>query len=74
MCCNNKLCTIGVPIYDDVINILNKNKALKLFLTKGYRSSYEINEFTQGILGQLNNASSFERHEASPLILSERAL
>lgn len=60
----------GISLYDDVINILNKKRSLKLFLTKSYRSSYEINEFTQRILGSVQNSSSFERHEAEPQIVS----
>ncbi|AHF07834.1 HelD family protein [Desulfitobacterium metallireducens] len=59
----------GISLYDDVINILNKKKSLKLFLTKSYRSSYEVNEFTQKILGPVKNSSSFERHEAEPQIV-----
>jgi DNA helicase II / ATP-dependent DNA helicase PcrA len=60
----------GISIYDEMINILVKKKALKLFLTKSYRSSYEINEFTQKILGQVKESSSFERHEAEPRLVS----
>lgn len=59
----------GFFLYDDIINILNKEKALKLYLTKSYRSSYEINEFTQKILGTVKNATSFERHEPKPLLV-----
>ena len=61
--------TSGISLYDDIINIIDKKKALKLFLTKSYRSSFEINQFTQKILGTANGFSSFERHEAEPLIV-----
>lgn len=59
----------GMSLYDELINILEKKKALKLFLSKSYRSSYEINEFTQKILGAVGDASSFRRHEADPRIV-----
>ncbi len=59
--------------YDDIIQSLDKKKALKLFLSKSYRSSYEINEFTQKILGSVADSSSFRRHEADPLIVSKES-
>lgn len=58
-----------ISLYDDIIQILNKNKALKLFLTKSYRSSYEINQFSKKILGTVQDFSPFERHEAKPQIV-----
>lgn len=38
-------------LYDDISEILKKPKTIKLFLNKGYRSSYEISAFTQRLLG-----------------------
>ncbi|WP_347460501.1 UvrD-helicase domain-containing protein [Clostridium sp. DMHC 10] len=39
-------------IYEDIDKILHKNRSLKLFLNKGYRSSMEINLFAQKVLGK----------------------
>lgn len=55
-------------IYDHVSEILNKQKTIKLSLNKGYRSSFEINKFTQKLLGVEQNCISFERHEKAPII------
>ncbi|MFA5881572.1 MAG: UvrD-helicase domain-containing protein [Eubacteriales bacterium] len=55
-------------LYDDISEILNKRKTIKLFLNKGYRSSYEINSFTQKLLGQSQDFVPFERHEKEPLV------
>lgn len=58
-------------IYDDIEKILHKNKSIKLFLNKSYRSSTEISLFAQNILG-INKPISdfFERHENAPEIIS----
>lgn len=53
-------------LYDDIEVILNKRKSVKLFMNKGYRSSFEINTFTQKLLNNKNEFSSFERHENEP--------
>lgn len=60
---------VSLSLYDQIIEILDKSKSLKLFLNKGYRSSYEINNFTQGILGEERDFISFERHETEPSIV-----
>ena len=58
--------SIDVSFYDDIIGILNKGKAAKLFLSKSYRSSYEINRFAQKILNASKDIIFFERHEDEP--------
>lgn len=52
--------------YDSVSDILNKQKIVKLFLNKGYRSSYEINRFTQKLQDIKQDVIPFKRHEAKP--------
>lgn len=56
-------------IYDEVIRLLEPKKALKLDLTTSYRSSYEINLFSQKLREDLTPCHSIERHEEKPLIL-----
>jgi DNA helicase-2/ATP-dependent DNA helicase PcrA len=62
---------IDTSIYDNLTEILDKKKTLKLTLNKSYRSSYEITAFTQKILN--NNSGqdlvSFERHETAPKVI-----
>jgi DNA helicase-2/ATP-dependent DNA helicase PcrA len=53
-------------IYDAIERILNKRKSLKLFLKKGYRSSFEINVFAQSLLKIEDDSLIFERHEEKP--------
>lgn len=55
-------------LYDDISKILNRQKTMKLFLNKGYRSSYEINKFTQNLLGITQEYIPFERHGHKPRI------
>lgn len=57
-----------ISLYDDISEILDKSKTIKLFLNKGYRSSYEINTFTQKLLGQSQDFVPFERHEKEPVV------
>ncbi len=62
-------------IYTDISNVLNKEKAVKLSLNKGYRSSYEISLFSQKVIGNHNKDSlSFVRHGAQPRILQGQNL
>lgn len=56
-------------LYDDVTQILNKHKTVKLFLNKGFRSSYEINRFTQNLLGIKQDFISFKRHGQEPMVV-----
>ena len=58
-----------MSLYDDIVRILDKKEAFKLVLTKTYRSSYEISQFTQGLLGQKPLTGAFERHDAAPRVL-----
>ena len=61
-------------LYDDISEILDKRKSAKLFLNKGYRSTREINTFTQRILGIKQDYSSFERHGEEPLVVYQKNL
>ena len=61
-------------IYDEIENILNKKKSLKLFLKKGYRSSFEINLFAQKLLNSNDALNAFERHEEKPKIIVKNSL
>lgn len=63
---------LDTSLYDEVLNILNKKKSTKLVLNKGYRSSYDINKFTQKILNIKRNFISFNRHGKKPIILREK--
>lgn len=54
--------------YEEIEVILEKSNSLKVFLNKGYRSSYEINAFCTKLLGKDQEFIPFERHEEAPLI------
>ena len=56
-------------IYDDIEKILHKKKSLKLSMNKSFRSSIEINSFTQKILNSKEVFVSFDRHEENPQIV-----
>ena len=56
-------------IYDDIEKILCKKKSIKLSMNKSFRSSIEINAFTQKILNSKQEFVSFERHESEPQII-----
>ncbi|MDA8442965.1 MAG: AAA family ATPase [Peptococcaceae bacterium] len=58
-----------LSLYDEVEQILAKNRSFKLFLNTGYRSSYETNEFALRVLGVKQTLPLFERHEAKPVIV-----
>ncbi|AGK96591.1 HelD family protein [Clostridium pasteurianum] len=61
-------------IYDEIENILNKKRSLKLFLKKGYRSSFEINSFAKKLLNSNEYLNAFERHEEKPEIIVKNSL
>lgn len=56
-------------LYDDIAQILDKKKTIKLSLNKSYRSSFEINAFNQKLLSRNQDFISFDRHEAEPMIV-----
>ncbi|MBU3181741.1 HelD family protein [Clostridium psychrophilum] len=56
-------------IYNDIESILHKKKSLKLSMNKSFRSSIEINSFTQKILNSKEEFVSFDRHEEEPRIV-----
>lgn len=59
-------------VYDNISEILKKPKTIKLFLNKGYRSSYEISAFTQRLPGVKQDYIPFERHEKEPLVVRKK--
>jgi DNA helicase-2/ATP-dependent DNA helicase PcrA len=59
----------GLSLYSVIERILGKSRTAKLVLTKGYRSSYEINAYAQNLLGNKQEFLSFERHEDKPVVV-----
>ncbi|MDP4159757.1 MAG: 3'-5' exonuclease [Bacillota bacterium] len=68
--------TIDGSIYDDISEILNKGKTIKLSLNKGYRSTCEINTFTQNLLGERTQRDycSIERYGEEPMVIRQETL
>ncbi len=64
---------VDLSFYDLIAAIIDKKEAVRLVLNKSYRSSYEINAFSQTILGQEQENISFKRHEAKPAIVFKRS-
>lgn len=62
-----------VSLYDEVERILHKKRTTKVFLTKSFRCSYEINAFSAHILGQELEIESFDRHESAPLVVRKES-
>ena len=60
--------------YRDTARILNKKSSALITLNKGFRSSYEINEFSRRFLAGHSEMESFERHEQQPSILEVKDL
>jgi len=58
-------------LYDDITEILNKDKTIKLSLNKGYRSTCEINRFTRNLLGEgtQHDSCSIERYGEEPMVI-----
>lgn len=54
--------------YEDTARILNKKSSCLITLSKGFRCSYEINEFSRRFLSSSTEMESFDRHEQAPLI------
>ncbi|WP_088189685.1 UvrD-helicase domain-containing protein [Desulfosporosinus sp. FKA] len=63
-------------LYDDISEILNKGKMIKLSLNKGYRSTCEINTFAQALLGEgtQQGYASIERHGEEPTVIPQETL
>ncbi|NLI92457.1 MAG: UvrD-helicase domain-containing protein [Peptococcaceae bacterium] len=63
----------GYSIYDEISDIMNKKKTTRLFLQKSYRSTVEINQFSQRFLGKERTNQPdilpFERHGHKPRIV-----
>ena len=58
-----------ISLYDDIVKILHREKTLKLVLNKSYRSSCEINRYTQSLLAGKQELISFNRHESKPEVV-----
>ena len=58
----------GPDFYQEVDRILHKKNSCLITLNKGFRCSYEINEFSRRFLSQSTELESFERHEQPPLV------
>lgn len=57
-------------LYETVSQILHRQNTTQITLNKSYRSSYEINIFTQGLLSDVQpRYLSFERHEEEPRLV-----
>jgi len=56
-------------LYDDIVSIFNFEKSNKVFLTKSYRSSYEIARFSAKLLGHENFTEFFKRNEEEPALV-----
>lgn len=56
-------------LYDEIEEILDKRKSVKMFMNKSYRASFEINTFSQKFLSGKSELVSFERHESEPQII-----
>jgi DNA helicase II / ATP-dependent DNA helicase PcrA len=67
---------IDSSLYDDISEILKKGQTIKLSLNKGYRSTCEINTFTQRLLGEgaQNDYCSIERHGEEPMVIYQETL
>ncbi|MGL4343754.1 MAG: 3'-5' exonuclease, partial [Cellulosilyticaceae bacterium] len=52
-----------------MLSILEPKKAMQIALTKSYRSTYEINTFTQKLRGLENVVIPFERHGEVPQVI-----
>lgn len=61
-------------LYDEIIRILKPNNALKLKLTKSYRSSYEISQLANRLRGDDGTSIAFERHDEAPVIAQQENL
>lgn len=54
--------------YEHAAEILDKKTSCLITLNKGFRCSYEINEFSRRFLREETQMESFERHEQPPKI------
>lgn len=62
---------VGYNLYNDIADILDKRKTVRLFLNKSYRASYEINLFSRRFSTVKQDFESFVRHETKPEIIVE---
>lgn len=59
----------NLSLYDSIVEIFGKRKSVKVTLNKSYRSSFEINDFNQGLLDKKQDIEAFERHEEKPALV-----
>lgn len=57
----------GPQFYREIEKILNKKSSCLITLNKGFRCSYEINEFSRRFLNADASIESFDRHEQAPI-------
>jgi len=60
---------LDFSLYDAIAELFNRRKALKIYLNRSYRSSFEISTFAQSILNKEQDIIPFERHESEPAII-----
>ena len=60
-----------LSFYNEIKVILNKRKTTTFFLTRSYRSSYEINAFSAKLLDNGTAMESFERHGSAPEVIGK---
>jgi DNA helicase-2/ATP-dependent DNA helicase PcrA len=63
-----------LSIYDKITSIFGKRKNSKVFLTKSYRSSYEISKFSKNLLDTGIDTEFFRRSEETPKIKSAASI
>jgi len=56
-------------LFDEIPDRLGNRRASRMLLNKAYRSSFEINMFTQTLYGRTQDYLSFERHEQEPALI-----
>lgn len=65
---------VDLSIYEEVVRILDKPEAVRLTLSKTYRSTWEINAFNRKLLGGGELPASFERHGEEPRMVYKETL
>ena len=58
----------GPEFYQQAEEILHKKSSRLITLNKGFRCSYEINEFSRRFLPESFEMESFDRHEQEPIV------
>ncbi len=61
--------TTDLSAYKNIKNIMNKKTCSTMVLNKSFRSSFEINQFSQNFCSNEIEIDSFERHDNMPEII-----